>query len=62
MAQGTTVAVSHDTKEKLRKLGEKGESYDHIIRRLIKRASVKELDRRWNKILEEDEFISLDEL
>jgi len=28
---------------------------------LIERASIKELDARWNRILEEEEFISLDE-
>ncbi len=58
----TTIAVSKDTKEMLRHFGEKGESYDHIIRKLIKEASWEELDKRWNKILAEDEFIPLDEL
>ena len=59
---GTTIAVSSDTKEVLRQMGEKGESYDHIIQRLIEAAQLKKLDARWNKILEEDEFFSLDEL
>lgn len=58
----TTVAVSQETKEMLRQLGEKGESYDNIINKLIKEASWKKLDERWNRILEEDEFIPLDEL
>lgn len=58
----TTIAVSDYTKEKLRVLGEKGESYDQIIVRLIRKAAMKELDERWNKILEEDSFIPLDEL
>ena len=58
----TTIAVSNETREMLRHFGEKGESYDHIIRRLIEDVSWKELDNRWNKILEEDEFISLDDL
>lgn len=58
----TTIAVSSETKETLRLLGEKGESYDHIIRRLIEKAALKERDDRWNRILNEDEFISLDEL
>ncbi|MGC1120705.1 MAG: hypothetical protein WBA22_06385 [Candidatus Methanofastidiosia archaeon] len=58
----TTVAVSRKTKEMLRKLGEKGESYDSIICKLIEEASWKELDDHWNKILAEDEFIPLDEL
>jgi len=58
----TTIAVSDETKEQLRLIGEKGESYDKVIRRIIKLAGIKELDRRWNRILEEDEFIPLDEL
>jgi hypothetical protein len=58
----TTVALKPETKELLRQLGEKGESYDEIIHKLIEESSLKKLDKRWNKILEEDEFISLDEL
>jgi len=58
----TTVAVSHETKEMLRKLGEKGESYDSIIRNLIEEVGIEKLDDRWNKILEDDEFLSLEEL
>ncbi len=58
----TTIAVSYETKEMLRRLGEKGESYDKIIRKLIESGAWKELDERWNRILEEDEFIPLDEL
>ena len=58
----TTIAVSSETKEILRHIGEKGESYNHIIRNLIKEVGWKKLDNRWNKILANDEFISLDEL
>jgi hypothetical protein len=58
----TTIAVDLTTKEMLSKLGKKGESYDTIIRRLIKIAGISHLDQRWNAILESDEFIPLDEL
>lgn len=58
----TTVAVSKETKEMLRKLGEKGESYDSIIRTLVEEITWQRLDERWNRILTEDEFIPLDEL
>jgi len=58
----TTIAVSLETKEILRQFGEKDESYNNIIRKLIKEAGWKKLDKRLNKILENDEFISLDEL
>ena len=46
----------------LRRIGSKGQSYDEVIRALIERASIKELESRWNRILEEEEFIPLDEL
>ena len=58
----TTIAVSSETKELLRLLGEKGESYDVIIRKLLSKSAIKKLDARWNRILEEDTFVSLDEL
>ena len=58
----TTVAVSKETKEILRKLGEKGESYDDIIQSLIEEKKIEKLDDRWNRILEEDDFIPLEEL
>jgi len=32
-----TIVVRDETHEKLRKLGEKGESFDHIINRLIEK-------------------------
>jgi hypothetical protein len=58
----TTIAVSMETKEMLRSIGEKGESYDVIIRKLIEEVGIQELDNRWNKILAEDKFIPLDKL
>lgn len=58
----TTIALSVETKEMLRQFGEKGESYDLIIKKLIKDTGLKKLDKKWNKILESEEFISLDEL
>jgi len=62
MAATTTIAVSAGTKELLRRAGEKGESYDAIIRKLLHDANWKVLDERWNKILTTDEFIPLDAL
>ena len=58
----TTIALKPETKELLRQLGEKGESYDEIIQDLIKEYNAKRVDKKWNKILEENEFISLNEL
>jgi len=62
MAGTTTISLRTGTKEMLRKLGAKGQTYDEVIRDLIERASIQELDARWNRILEDEEFIPLDEL
>ena len=58
----TTIALSVETKEALRSMGSKGESYEHIVRRLIREATIKRLNDRWDRILEEDEFFPLEEL
>jgi len=39
----------------------KGQTYDKVIRELLKKASVKGLYTRWNRILEEEKFVVLDE-
>ncbi len=62
MGKTTTISLSRETKELLQEFGQKGETYDEIVRRLIERASIKELDERWNRILKEEKFIPLDEL
>lgn len=58
----TTIAITNETKKALQGLGTKGETYDSIIKKLIKKFAWKKLDDSWNRILAEDEFISLDEL
>ncbi len=58
----TTISLRKDTKELLRKIGSKDQTYDDVIRELIEKASIKEMDARWNRILEKEEFIPLDEL
>ena len=58
----TTISLKRDTKEMLRKLGSKGQTYDDLVRDLIERASIKEMDARWNRILDEEEFIPLEKV
>jgi hypothetical protein len=58
----TTISITQETKNALNELGTKGETYDTIIKKLIKRFAWKKLEDKWNKILENDEFIPLDEL
>ena len=61
VATRTTISVKPETKAILRGLGTKGQTYDEMIRMLVERTSIKELDKRWNRILEEEEFTELDE-
>lgn len=58
----TTISITAETKNALIKLGTKGETYDSIIKKLIKRFAWKKLDEEWNQILAKDDFIPLDEL
>jgi len=60
--QATTIALSRSTKERLRRLAEKGETYDQVVLRLIHRAALKERDGRWNRILQEEELVPLTEI
>lgn len=62
VTMATSISLDPKTREMLRAMGEKGESYDAIIRRLIREAGWKKLDARWNRILEEDAFIPLEDL
>ena len=61
MTNTTTISIRKETKDILRRLGSKGQTYDKVIRELLKKASVKGLDTRWNRILEEEKFVVLDE-
>jgi hypothetical protein len=58
----TTISITQETKKALLELGVKGETYDSIIKKLIKRFAWKKIDDQWNKILANDEFIPIDEL
>ncbi len=62
MASTTTISLQRETKEKLRKLGSKGQTYDDLIRDLIERASIRNLDDRWNRVLADEEFIPLEKV
>lgn len=62
MPDSTTIRLTPETKELLREFGKKGETYDEIIRRLIHRAYLKDLDERSRQILRNEKFIPLDEL
>ncbi len=60
--QTTTIALANSTKERLRRLAEKGETCDAMVLRLIDRAALKEMDDRWSRILREETFTPLKDL
>ncbi len=63
----TTIQIKKDTREKLKLLGHKGESYDTIIERLLnyfEELNVEKLiEQRYKKLQKEkDKYVSLDEI
>ena len=44
MTNTTSISIFKETKDILRKLGSKGQTYDKVIRELLKKTSVKGLD------------------
>lgn len=63
----TTIQIKEDTREKLKRFGYKGESYDNIIERLMsyfEELNVEKLiEKRWKKLQKEKEqYVSLDEI
>ena len=64
MSETTTIRISVDTRESLRKLGNLGDDYDSVIDRLIREHNRDNLVRYSKKIVEErkEEFVDLDEL
>jgi len=57
----TTIPVSKDVRERLKGLASKGETYDAVLRRLIRVAEARMLYERERRILETEEFVALGE-
>lgn len=58
----TTIQITQDTREQLKELGRKGETYDQLIGRLVKLAKRTEFFDEIDRIIETEEFVSIDEL
>jgi len=59
----TTIPVEKETRDRLRSLGKKGETYDQILRRLISLAEYEDfMERQYERLKDENAFISLDEI
>lgn len=60
----TTISIQLESEvvEKLKALGKKGENYNDIIQRLIDKVNHEAFMREQYKILDEEEWVSLDKL
>ncbi|TET10154.1 MAG: hypothetical protein E3J86_06435 [Candidatus Thorarchaeota archaeon] len=62
MGETTTIPLTKETRDLLKRYGQKGETYDELIRRLLEVAEHFEFARRQKRILEEEEFVPLDQV
>jgi hypothetical protein len=62
MSDTTTIPLSKETRDLLKRFGRKGETYDELVRRLLTIAEEVEFGDRQKRILAEEEFITLDEV
>jgi predicted CopG family antitoxin len=58
----TTIQVSKETREKLKKLGSKGQTYDEIIKNLMVTSKKAMFFTELDRIADTEEFTPLDEL
>ncbi len=56
----TTIPISTETRDRLKRLASKGETYDTLLRRLIESVETRMLYEREKRILETEEFVPLD--
>jgi hypothetical protein len=58
----TTIPLEKETRERLRSLGRKGETYDQLLKRLISIAEYDEfMTRQYERLKDKNAFVSLDE-
>ncbi len=62
MSETTTIPLTKATRDLLKRFGQKGETYDELIRRLLEVAQQVEFANRQRRILEEEEFVPLDQV
>ena len=62
MSEATTIQISKETRDELRELGKKGETYDKVIRKLVEVAKRVDFFEEIDRILETEEFVPLDEV
>ena len=58
----TTIQVSTEVRDRLKRLAAKDETYDALLRRMIRDSEGRLLYEREKRILETEEFVPLDEV
>jgi len=58
----TTIPLTKETRDLLKRYGQKGETYDELIRRLLHVAEQVKFAIRQKRILEDEEFVSIDQV
>jgi hypothetical protein len=59
----TTIPLEKETRDRLRMLGKKGETYDQILRRLMSIAEYEGfMETQYERLKDKKNFLSLDEL
>jgi len=59
----TTIPLERETRDRLRSLGRKGETYDQVLRRLISVVEYEEfMTKQYERLKNKGEFVSLDEI
>ena len=59
----TTIPVERETRDRLRLLGRKGETYNEILKRLMSLAEYDDfMERQYERLKDKKAFVPLDEL
>jgi hypothetical protein len=63
MSEATTIPVTKDVRDRLKKYGMKGETYNDILKRLMDEVDYETfMERQYKKLGEKEKFMSLDEI
>ena len=58
----TTIQISKETREKLKRVGRKGQTYDEVIQNLLEIGKKAMFFNELDRIADTEEFLPLDEL
>jgi len=58
----TTIQIGKETRESLKKMGHKDETYDEILQKLMQVAAIYYLHEDAKRILKEERFVPLDKI